>query len=91
MMMTIMHLLEQVKLKNSDYQRFFGRWGHTATTINHSEGLEEVIIYGGSPGYYEVTWEVYKKEDFLRMAYPASLIFGEPYYNLNTEFIFVQR
>ena len=70
----------KVKLPESDddIQNQLGRWGHTFTAITHSEGLVEVIMFGGSPGYYEVTWDVYKREDFSRLSFPASFILGEP-------------
>ena len=35
-------------------------------------------MFGGLPGYYEVTWDVYKKKDFWRLSFPVSFIFGEP-------------
>ena len=35
-------------------------------------------MFGGSPGYYEVTWDVYKRKDFWRLSFPVSFIFGEP-------------
>ena len=68
----------KVKLPNNDIRNQFGRWGHTFTAITHSEGLVEVIMFGGSPGLYEVTWDVYKRKDFNRLAFPVSFILGEP-------------
>ena len=35
-------------------------------------------MFGGSPGYYEVTWDVYKRKDFHRLSFPVSFILGEP-------------
>ena len=35
-------------------------------------------MFGGSPGYYEVTWDVYKRKDFWRLSFPVSFILGEP-------------
>ena len=35
-------------------------------------------MFGGCPGIYEVTWDVYKRKDFNRLSFPASFILGEP-------------
>ena len=68
---------------DDDIKNQLGRWGHTFTAIAHSEGLIEVIMFGGSPGLYEVTWDVYKRKDFLRLSFPASFILGEPILLIN--------
>ena len=73
-------LLQKVELPIDDDSIWsqLARWGHTFTAITHSEGLIEVIMFGGSPGYYEVTWDVYKGKDFRRLSFPISFILGKP-------------
>ena len=78
-MILIVARLLKVKLPDDDIQNQLGRWGHTFTAITHSVGLIEVIMFGGSPGLYEVTWDVYKRKDFHRLSFPVSFIFGETY------------
>ena len=68
----------ELLIADESIQRQLARWGHTFTAITHSEGLVEVIMFGGSPGYYGVSWDVYKRKDFGRLSFPASFIFGEP-------------
>jgi hypothetical protein len=84
--MCILHLqvinslcLHKVELptKDDSIRGQLARWGHTFTAITHSEGLIEVILFGGSPGYYEVTWDVYKGKEFQRLSFPVSFILGE--------------
>ena len=58
-------------------QILLGRWGHTATTITHCEGLEEMFMFGGCPGYYEFVWKVKRDQNYPRIAGPISFIFGE--------------
>ena len=66
-------------IADDSIQRQLERWGHTFTAITHSEGLVEVIMFGGSPGYYEVT------RDVERLSFPVSFIFGEPYNNYSVK------
>ena len=73
----------KVKLPGDNIKQQLGRWGHTFTAITHLEGLIEVIMFGGSPGYYEVTWDVYKRKDFKRLSIPISFILGKPNIILN--------
>ena len=73
----IKSILLKVMIPDDNIQNQLGRWGHTFTAITHSEGLIEVIMFGGSPGYYEVTWDVYKGKDFHRLSIPVSFILGE--------------
>ena len=71
------HFFAKIKLPDNGIQNQLGRWGHTFTAITHSEGLVEVIMFGGCPGLYEVSWNVYKRKDFNRLSFPVSFILGE--------------
>ena len=42
-------------------------------------------MFGGSPGYYEVTCDVYKGKDFRRLSFPVSFILGEPCMQLSLD------
>ena len=68
---------KKIKLPDDGIQNLLGRWGHTFTAVTHSEGLVEVIMFGGCPGFYEVSWDVYKRKDFNRLSFPVSFILGE--------------
>ena len=76
-MMVRMHVVAvQVEIPDN-IRCHLGRWGHTTTTITHAEGLEEVLMFGGSVRLYEVDWEVKTDEGCSSLVVPMFFIFGK--------------